>query len=360
MCFNVGVIIGPLLSGFLADPIHSLPSLFGPGSVFGGRDGVAWMKAFPYALPNVLFSAILTTAALGIIMGLDETHPQLRDRVDRGRQLGKLLVSRVLRRSVGHGYQPISNSDGHEQPLESVAEDGMPPPKPKARKIERAPLRAVLTRKVCLTMAQRFLQALHVSAFNSMFFTLLPAPPQSDRHDWSLPFRFSGGLGLSSKDIGFANTTIGMIGLPLQLILYPRLVTKIGVRNSYKYFLPLSILAYFWLPYLVLLPGDDAAVVWTCLSIVLTMHVMSRTFVNPATVMMVNDLAPRPELLGTVHGVASSVSSAARVIGPTVGGLLLGWGLSHNFVGLPLWLLSLLAIVNWVIILWIDDDKASR
>ncbi|RSL59539.1 hypothetical protein CEP54_007252 [Fusarium duplospermum] len=34
MCFNVGVIIGPLLSGFLADPINALSSLFGPGSFF--------------------------------------------------------------------------------------------------------------------------------------------------------------------------------------------------------------------------------------------------------------------------------------------------------------------------------------
>lgn len=353
MCFNVGVIIGPLLSGFLADPIHSLPSLFGPGSLFGGLKGVAWMSTFPYALPNVVFAVVLGAAALGIVLGLDETHPQLQHQPDRGRQLGRLFISKVLRyKGASHAYHPIDTP--HVVASEVTMEESTIPSDRKA-KPRRVPLRAILTRNVCLTMAQRFLQALHVSAFNSMFFTLLPAP-QSDGKGWSLPFRFSGGLGLSSKDIGFANTTIGMIGIPLQLILYPRLVTKMGVRNSYKAFLPLSILAYFFLPYLVLLP-DNAAIVWTCLSVVLTMHVMSRTFVNPATVMMVNDSAPRPELLGTVHGVASSVSSAARVIGPTVGGLLLGWGLSHNFVGLPLWLLSALAMVNWVILLWIDDDK---
>lgn len=358
MCFNVGVIIGPLLSGFLADPIHSLPGLFGPGSAFGGRHGVSWMATFPYALPNVFFAAVLGVAALGIVFGLDETHPQLRHRPDRGRQLGRLFMSKLLGRSqASFAYDPVQNSDAAFRAAEATTEDGVVPSDPKDTP-RGTPFRAILTRNVSLTMAQRFLQALHVSAFNSMFFTLLPAP-KSDGEGWDLPFRFSGGLGLSSKDVGFANTTIGMVGIPLQLLVYPRLVTKVGVRNSYRAFLPLSILAYFFLPYLVLLP-DNATVVWICLTTVLTMHVTSRTFVNPATVMMVNDSAPSPELLGTVHGVASSVSSAARVIGPTVGGLLLGWGLSHNFVGLPLWLLSVLAMVNWLILLWIDDDKMIR
>jgi MFS family permease len=147
--------------------------------------------------------------------------------------------------------------------------------------------------------------------------------PQGDRNDFSLLFRFSGDLGLSSKKMGFANTTIGLIGIPLQLLLYPKLIGKIGVRNSYRLFLPLSIMAYCLLAYLVLLPCDDA-LVWTCLSTVLTTHVMSRTFVNPATIMLVNDSAPSPDLLGTVHGVTSSISSAAPIMGPTTGGAMLG------------------------------------
>lgn len=358
MCFNVGVIIGPLLSGFLADPVHSLPNLFGPGSFLGGADGVQWLTNFPYALPNLLFSMVLGTAALGIVLGLDETHPQLRHKRDRGRQLGKLMMRKIGRHhSSEYSYQPILDEippHASDQPLGGIEErpvmhgEGNPRPR----------LRDILTRNVCLTMLQRFLQSLHVSAFNSIFFTLLPTP-KADKSDFNLPFRFTGGLGLSSKKMGFANTTIGMIGLPLQLLLYPRLIGSIGVRNSYRVFLPLSIIAYWLLPYLVLLP-DNVGLVWTCLSAVLVMHVMSRTFVNPATMMLVNDSAPSPNLLGTVHGAASSISSAARIMGPTVGGAMLGWGLSHNFVGLPLWLLATVAMLNWVVLLWIDDVKMDE
>ncbi|KAM6507077.1 hypothetical protein FALCPG4_018466 [Fusarium falciforme] len=155
--------------------------------------------------------------------------------------------------------------------------------------------------------------------------------------------------------MGFANTIIGMIGIPLQLFIYPRLIGRLGVKNSYHYFLPLGIVAYVLVPYLVLLPASNSALVWTCLSAVLSMQVLSRTFVNPATVMLVNDCAPTPDTLGTVHGMAQSTSSAARIIGPTMGGAVLGWGLSNNFVGLPLWTLAVIALANWIVILGIED-----
>ncbi|KAF3015286.1 hypothetical protein E8E14_007092 [Neopestalotiopsis sp. 37M] len=358
MCFNVGVIIGPLLSGFLADPIHSMPGIFGPGSLLGGEDGVEFLERFPYALPNLFCSFVLGAAAFGIILGLDETHPRLRGRPDPGRRLGRLIMHKILRRPEStYSYQsvPCSIAETSLNQLWDEEEADDSPPKPEDK--GQTPLRAVMTRNVCLNMLQRFLQSLHVSAFNSMFFSLLPAP-RAENKDFHLPFRFTGGLGLSSEKMGFANMTIGMIGIPLQLLLYPRIISHLGVRSSYRIFLPLSIVAYFSLPYLVLLP-DEAGLIWTCLSIVLTMNVLSRTFVNPATIMLVNDCAPSPDLLGTVHGLASSISSAARILGPTIGGLMLGWGLAHNFVGLPLWLLGIIAVANWAVLWWIDDVNMS-
>ncbi|WZH49525.1 major facilitator superfamily domain-containing protein [Fusarium acuminatum] len=332
--------------------------ILGPGSFLGGADGVQWLRDFPYALPNLFCSVILTTAFFLIILGLDETHPQLRHSPDPGRRLGKLLLRIILRsKTASYRYDAVS-TDVPSEPLTSRSSDqeaGKIPAEP-GNEVQPA-FRDVLTRNVCLNMLQRFLQSLHVSAFNSIFFSLLPTP-KADGQNFHLPFRFTGGLGLSSEKMGLANTIIGMIGIPLQLLVYPRLIGSLGVRESYRAFLPLSIVAYFLLPYLVLLP-DNEALVWTCLSAVLTLQVLSRTFVNPATMMLVNDSAPSRSLLGTVHGLASSISSAARIIGPTVGGILLGWGLANNIVGLPLWLLGILAVANWVILRWIDDVNMS-
>lgn len=355
MCFNIGVIIGPLLSGFLADPIRTLPWLVGPGSLLGGTDGIEWLRKFPYALPNLFCSTILGVAAVGVMLGLDETHPKLRHRVDLGRRLGKLLLRKILRRPSDESeYQSVSSGTTTES-LDLIEADEAAAVPDESEPKTQTSFRELWTRNVTLNMLQRFLQSLHVSSFNSILFTLLPTP-RANSNDFDLPFHFAGGLGLSSEKMGFANTTIGMIGIPLQLVVYPRLIGKLGVRHSYKVFLPLSILAYFSLPYLVLLP-DNIALIWTCLSAVLTMHVLSRTFVNPATMLLVNECAPSPDLLGTIHGLASSVSSAARIMGPTIGGSLLGWGLSHNMVGLPLWSLGSIAVANWVVLFWIEEVK---
>ena len=72
MCFNIGVIIGPILGGMLADPVGSYPGLFGDNSTFGGKHGVWWMKQWPYALPNLLSASFLFTAAAGVVFGLEE------------------------------------------------------------------------------------------------------------------------------------------------------------------------------------------------------------------------------------------------------------------------------------------------
>ncbi|CAH0043424.1 unnamed protein product [Clonostachys solani] len=352
MCFNVGVIIGPLLSGFLADPIHSLPNVFGPGSAIGGTDGVWWMAKFPYALPNLLFSTILSMAALGIVLGLDETHPQRRHLPDFGRKLGRLLTGRLLKHQEP-GYVLISDDDYSGTTVCNDDHEATGADRPKLVDKPRPPFKAIFTKQVTLALMLLFLQSIHVSAFNSILFSLLPTP-KAAKDGFELPFRFTGGLGLSTQKIGFANTTIGLIGLPLQLILYPIITSRIGVKRSYRMFLPASIGAYVLLPYLVLLP-EDTRIIWTCLSVVLVLQVVSRTFVNPATVILVNNSAPSPNLLGSVHGFATSVSSAARIVGPTVGGSMLGWGLSHNFVALPLWILTILAAMNWMLLVYIQE-----
>ncbi|KAF9777023.1 hypothetical protein IL306_004709 [Fusarium sp. DS 682] len=298
MCFNVGVIIGPLLTGFMADPVHTLPGIFGPGSLFGGENGVQWLERFPYALPNLFCFSILMSAFFLVILGLDETHPHLRHRPDAGRRLGKILLRIILRRKTnGHLYDSINIEDSSEPLINNNGdqESGESQRPAKAYNKTRPPFRAVLTKNVCLNMLQRFLQSIHVSAFNSILFSLLPTP-KADSKDFHLPFRFTGGLGLSSERMGLANTIIGTIGIPLQLFVYPRLIGRLGVKDSYRAFLPLSIVAYFVLPYLALLP-DNSALIWTCLSVVLSLQVLSRTFVNPATLMLINDSAPSPDLL---------------------------------------------------------------
>lgn len=81
----LGSIIGPALGGALAMPCDSYPQFFARGTIF---------DSYPFLLPNVICVFILI---LGIIIGflfLEETHPELKYRQDRGLQLGRWFMGK--------------------------------------------------------------------------------------------------------------------------------------------------------------------------------------------------------------------------------------------------------------------------
>ena len=57
MCFNIGVIIGPVLGGLLSDPAGSYPDTFG---------NIAFFRKFPYATPNIV-SAVFLCCSLTLV-----------------------------------------------------------------------------------------------------------------------------------------------------------------------------------------------------------------------------------------------------------------------------------------------------
>lgn len=368
----VGVVIGPILGGFLADPIASFPDVFGPGSILGGKDGVGWMISYPYALPNIVSALFILVGALCVIFGLDETHQAIRFRPDYGRKLGRWMWRHIFRRdrSSGYGYHQLQNQDDLQDasPLLNQGEELHHPsrtsiqPSTTAATSDtfktRPPFRQILTKNVVLTLLCHHLMAMHVSAFNAVIFLFLPAP-RSDNKKSHLPFLFTGGLGLSSKNVGLATAIIGIIGFPLQLLIYPRIQSKLGTLPSYKMFLPFSILAYVSVPYLAMLPNKPL-LIWPILTVVLSLQTISRTFALPGQTLLANNCTPHPGVLGLIHGLAQSASSGARTIGPTVGGWGLGLGLAGNCVGAIWWAMACVAAANWCLLWVIYEGDAGQ
>ncbi|KAL4946638.1 hypothetical protein BDV06DRAFT_208547 [Aspergillus oleicola] len=355
MCFNIGVIVGPILGGMLADPRRNYPGLFGPGSVFGGASGVWWMERWPFALPNLISAVFIFLSWSAVFLGLDETHEVVRYRSDWGRKLGKRLTRLFRRRRYWH-YRTLSEyADGSTSLYESrsVTSRSAPPSPIRARlrrqHLKRPSFRQIWTPNILLTLLVQFLLAFHTSAFNSMTFIFLPnsrAPPETQHP----PFRFGGGLGLPSSRVGMATAIIGFIGLPLQIFLYPRIQGKLGTLTSFRTFLPFSPLSYALMPFLILIPSNAPYLVWPAFTLVVALQVISRTFALPAAVILVNNCVTDASILGTVHGVAQSISSAARTLGPLLTGWGLGLGLKFNLVGGVWWALAVEALLGWVLL----------
>jgi len=87
---------------------------------------------------------------------------------------------------------------------------------------------------------------------------------------------------------------------------------------------------------------------------------MARTFALPATIILLNNCSPHPSVLGTVHGIGQSVSSAFRTVGPVVGGVWYGKGLEMGMVGLAWWGIATVAAAGCIAALFVYEGSGHE
>lgn len=256
--------------------------------------------------------------------------------------------------------------------------------RPKIR--QKLPFRRIWTRNVLFTFLAHGLLSCHVGTFNSLFFVFMSTPrytpssvigtngtdPNESLHlapDYQphLPFSFTGGLALPPPKIGTALAILGVIGISLQILLYPRLSFRLGTVFSYRLALCLFPLAYTLVPFLAVVPTSSfapapaaGALLWIALTVVLFVQVLARTFALPSAAILINNASPHPSVLGTIHGMGQSVSSAMRTIGPVIISWLYGVGLSKGFVGLAWWCMAGVAVVGAIAGCWVREGDGHE
>ena len=341
-----------------------------------------WLMRWPYALPNVVNATFLTCSALGVLLGLEETLEGLADRPDYGLRLSRWVIRAIFRQGRKHAYAALAEHGSLAGDVELHAASAQPTVR-KAGSRQRLPFRRIWTRNLLLTLLAHGLLAMHVGTFNNIWFVFLSTPrytPGSTNLDGDSktlkvplgykphpPFTFTGGLALPPPSIGFALAILGVMGISLQLLLYPRLSFRLGTQASFRYALLLFPIAYTLAPYLAIIPSRNAApeqasgfLVWAAITLVLVFQVLARTFALPSTAILVNNSSPHPSVLGTVHGIAQSVSSATRTIGPVLAGWLYGVGLEKGIVGLAWWSMAGAAVVGAVAGKWVREGDGHE
>ena len=369
--------------GILADPVGSYPSLFGPGSFIGGKDGVHWMKQWPYALPNIMSACFLLFSALAVIFFLEDTHELRKDKPDPGLRIGRMIRRYVFRQSIAadSGYcavpdeeSGVSNSiELRSSSIPDVLYTPMSSNKGSRVVRRKLPFRRIWTRNLIFTLVAHGLMAMHVGGFNSLWFIYLSTPrfdPTNPRPHGYKPhgfFHFTGGLALPPARIGVTLAVLGVIGITLQLFLYPKLSHRLGTTRSYRIFLALFPAAYALAPFLSRVPswskppiGADGPYIWMAVIGVLFIQVLARTFALPCTTILVNNVSPHPSVLGTVHGIGQSVSSLARTVGPIIFSWVFGRGLDMGIVGLGWFLMAAVATVGFVASRWVREGDGHE
>ncbi|RYP77884.1 hypothetical protein DL770_007006 [Monosporascus sp. CRB-9-2] len=375
MCFNIGVIIGPILGGLLSDPASSYPDMFGNVDLF---------RKFPYAMPNITIAIFLCFSLIAVWMFLEETHDAMSDRRDYGIMLGLKIRNLFRRRNESVAYTPLHSIDmsistdvemSPVTPRRSV-EGALPLPQnggSRRRYTAKLPFCRIFTFNVVMTFVAHFFLAFGLGTFNSLWAVFLSTPvfnpekPEPPGFAPRPPFAFTGGLGLSPQKVGGAMALLGVIGIILQLFLYPKLSARLGTLRSYRMFIFCFPIAYTLMPYLSLVPSTTPPPsektgpwVWIALVCLLSIQVVGRTFALPAQIILVNNCSPHPSVLGTVHGFGVSVSSFARTVGPILCGWLYGIGLSRGCVGAVFWGLTGVALCGWAVSFWLKEGNGHE
>lgn len=363
ICFNIGVILGPIMGGMLAEPATTYPGVFG---------SVVWMQKYPYALPNIVSAGILMASVIFVFFGMDETLGTKRDKPDYGRLIGKKLTSLFLRFSGRHAKDahlyhsvesrdssldlPEINDEHHEHHQKPIKKD---PPRPKFT--QKLPFLRIFTSNVLFTLLSHFLLGIHLGAFNNLWYLFLSTPVSTTPPHG---LAFTGGLGMPPSHVGMAMAILGVLGIGFQLLFYPKIQAYFGLLKSFRIFLVFFIIAYTLVPFLALVPSTTEAphektgiLVWVAISMVLLVQVTGRTMVLPAIGILVNNCSPHPSVLGSVHGVGQSVGSLARSFGPVLGGYFYGRGLDWGVVGFVWWCMAGVAVLNLVSGFWVSEGS---
>ena len=362
LAFNVANIFGPILGGLLANPIRNYPGLFGSHSTFGGKEGVQWLIKYPYAAPNLLSAFVLFIDALMVWLFLRETLEIRKYTRDRGIEVADQLryyINRLIFQKFG--YAPVGQTDGPDSmddeelhvngtpmtPMTPKEHDkALPPPSTPTPPFYRA-----LTKNVLLVLSTVAIFDFQMGGFASLWIIFLSSSRRTSDETAaiSLPFTFTGGLGFKPSTVGLAMSILGILGIILQLSLYPKVNARYGLLRSTRFSLFVFPIAYALAPYLSLLANPTTAtILWFGIIGVLLLQVGARTFAMPGAILLINNSSPSPAMLGTIHGMGAATSSAFRTIGPIVSGHLYAKGLEGGSVGYAWWWLAAVSVLGCV------------
>ncbi|BAE56117.1 unnamed protein product [Aspergillus oryzae RIB40] len=363
----LGSIIGPAMGGALAQPCENYPWLFQRGTI---------LESFPFLLPNVVCVIVLLFGIMVGFLFLEETHPEKKHRRDLGLELGNWLIGKCRRSSV----QLTEDTDIKVEPQEADYLDyDVPPPEYKSNesspqlspmkdldnlsddddiegqmKNEKCGTPKAFTKQVIFNIIAYGILAYHSVSFDQLMPVFL-STPKSDE-DTVLPFKFTGGLGLPTKTIGFMLAVQGVYSMIAQLWLFPFVVRHFGTLRTFRFVLLVWPPLYLLVPYLILLPEAlQTTAVYAALICKITFHVIA----FPSTAILLANAAPSSKVLGSINGAAASTASLSRAFGPTITGLLHSKGLESGYSVLAWWACGIVCIIGAIQSFWMEESDSK-
>lgn len=345
LVWTIGSIFGPSFGGALANPALKYPKVFGGSGVF---------KSYPFALPNLVGAAFFLVGLSVGTLFLKETLESKKGRRDYGIMLGNLLLLPFTRKkrepkwSVEEDQSTSLLKHSRNASVASLHTDIDAQENRKAVSAVAPPTyREVFSRQSNLNLVTYSLLALHSIAYDQLLPIFMHYPQQPDRStspDVHLPFKFTGGFGLDSDRIGLLFTIYGVVGMLIQFFAFPFLARRYGVLPCLKVVTAMFPIAYVVTPFTALLPTPTTQQIG--ILVVMMIKCWAGIFAFPCTTILLTNSAVSLRVLGTLNGVAVSISAIGRAIGPAIGGYTFTIGVDKGYGILPWWILGCFGILG--------------
>ncbi|PIN17196.1 Permease of the major facilitator superfamily [Handroanthus impetiginosus] len=271
--WGTGLIIGPALGGYLAQPAEKFPGIFASDSFFA---------RFPYFLPCLIisiFAAIVTVACFWIPETL-HTHPS------------KKISSQDSYDALESATQESNEKEGTKEGQNTT---------PKESLFKNWPLMSSII-VYCVF-------SLHDMAYTEIFSLWAESP------------RRLGGLGYTTEDVGTVLAISGLGLLVFQSSIYPVVERIMGPILISRVLGIISIPLLTSYHYIAMLSGIALSIVLNCAS--LLKNVLSISIVTGLFILQ--NRAVDQHQRGAANGIAMTLMSLFKAVGPAGGGALFSW-----------------------------------
>ncbi|PYH94271.1 MFS general substrate transporter [Aspergillus ellipticus CBS 707.79] len=344
-----------------------LPVLYGIGGITGPLLGGLFIfeqnpfdkskpNPFPYLAPNILSAVILVLDFVLSIFYLEEsledadTLPNFQHRV---RALFTWLwewtssARSASRMKPPHSAQyrhlrtPLDDSQDHDSELDSASEVS------EIRQPHRESLtrNEIFNRDTVLLLLTYLIFALCNVSFNALFPIFSQAPPPIGR-------------GLSPSEIGLAQGFSGFVTIIFQICIFGKLRDKMGNRWSYRAGLFGFVIAFILMPFVGYKSGDSGNGVsgkTALVAIELCFAMLVKTVASvgglTSALLLITNSAPDHAVLGSLNGLAQTLSAAGRAVGPFLSGSLFSVAsrLKHKGEAMPFGVFAAVSFVGFIL-----------
>ncbi|KAI9443937.1 MFS general substrate transporter [Lactarius indigo] len=295
----VGSTVGPFIGGVLSRPQDRWPNVF--SHPFWGE--------FPYLLPCLATSAYTLILFILAAIFLKETVS-----TDSAMKTNTEIGSDVPQ--MGEGEMLDGNVTDQERLL---------------------PLRALLTRPVVVSIANYCM----ISLLDIVARSLIPLV-------WSTSVEF-GGLGMSPASIGLWTSGYGITNGIFQFVALPRIVGRLGPRPVFIACIIIFSPLYTIFPLESMALRHSSRKLNPTAGLLMILQLSVATFANMGfgvIFMYISSAAPNRRSLGATNGVAQTMVSIQRAIGPAASASLFAFSLENNILSGNFVYVALLALVG--------------